>query len=240
MTSTTSAILPAPSSTLPTNTLDDENDEEDEYIDYRLFTAPDFDAVGFCNSLVLATTTATDTRVDLGAAQQRVQFDLEAVEKSIHKEAVENHSALIAHASTLSVASTVLSTTSAALETATASYTRLESEVLRPYNTALPVYTALTKVHAAANLLRGLAWLVYIVRQVCAFQQQALSAAAAAPAQLSDATRAEIARANARAARAFAEMTKHLQTFPRLRTLRVVSELEHAVRNSRETGMPLR
>ncbi|KAK9460032.1 Golgi transport complex subunit 5-domain-containing protein [Lipomyces oligophaga] len=214
------------------------NGEDDEYIDYALFTAPDFNVISFCNELVVATNTATDSSVDLTAAQQRVRFDLEEVGKLLYNESVENHSSLIAHAAKLTtvVDAQVVSATKTELEAVTQSFQRLEQQVLVPYNTALPIYTALTKLHATANMLRGFTWFAYLARQIVAMQQAAASASLAAKTDSNGTAAADASRYNVRAARTYAELTRHLTNFPKLRALKVVSEIEQVVRSSRESS----
>ncbi|KAK7207782.1 Golgi transport complex subunit 5-domain-containing protein [Myxozyma melibiosi] len=251
------------------DTVDNSGEKEavdDEYIDYELFTSPDFNATVFCNQLVLATNTASDPHVDLNAAQQRVQFDLEEVEKLLHKEAVENHSSLISHAQKLNVVDSVLTTAKTSLGSVTQSFSRLDHEVLTPYHTALPIYRVLTKLHATANLLRAFTWFMYLVRQLSGVQQQAAKLVAnsrvSSPApggersrsatpsygqhqqyqqarpQMNAADAAEASRLNVRAAKTYAEMTRHLSGFPKLRTLKAVNEVEAAVKASRDPGGP--
>ncbi|KAK9472858.1 Golgi transport complex subunit 5-domain-containing protein [Dipodascopsis tothii] len=188
------------------------DDLENEYIDYELFTSADFSAIDFCNSLVQGTNNISDEQIDLDAATVRVKFDLEEVEKLVHREAVENHSDLIAHASKLNVAEKVLDTTKESLTGVTNSFQRLENEVLKPYNTALPIYRSLTKLHATSNLLRSLTWYLYLVRQYVA---QTVSAEP---------------KSAARANKTFSEIARHIGNYPRLKNLKVVSELELAIR----------
>ncbi|KAK9322901.1 Golgi transport complex subunit 5-domain-containing protein [Lipomyces orientalis] len=220
--------LPLPASIAHTT---DNRAEDDEYIDYELFTSPDFSPIAFCNSLVLATTTASDAEIDLAPAQQRVTFDLEEVEKLLQKEATQNHTTLLPHAAKINQVSSILTTTQSSLSSVTSSFQRLENEVLKPYNAALPIYTALTKLHATANLLRAVTWFMYLVRQFQGIQTQLAelkqpSANAAAAGGPNDA-----ARLSVRAARSFAEISRHLGNFPRLRSVRVVTELENGVVN---------
>ena len=59
---------------------------ENEYIDYELFTSPDFSPIAFCNSLVLGINNSSDDQIDLDPAITRVKFDLEEVEKLLHLE----------------------------------------------------------------------------------------------------------------------------------------------------------
>ncbi|KAK9468156.1 Golgi transport complex subunit 5-domain-containing protein [Lipomyces arxii] len=212
-----------PTPLLPQTTTTD--DEDDEYIDYALFTSPDFSPIAFCNSVVLATVTASDTEIDLAPARQRVAFDLEEVEKMLHTESVENHTALIAHAAKAQQAGKVLDTTKLELANVTSSFGRLEREVLVPYNVALPIYNALTKVHVAENLLRTVTWWIYLVRQFQAAQSQLV----AAQQQQHPPTQQEVARMSVRAAKTFNEVNRHLAAFPRLRQVKVVAELEAAV-----------
>ncbi|KAJ8099927.1 Golgi transport complex subunit 5-domain-containing protein [Lipomyces tetrasporus] len=227
----TTPRLPLPTSIAHTT---DNRPEDDEYIDYELFTAPDFSPIAFCNSLVLATTTASDAEIDLAPAQQRVMFDLEEVEKLLQKEATQNHTTLLPHAAKINQVSSILTTTQSSLSSVTSSFHRLENEVLKPYNAALPIYTALTKLHATANLLRAVTWFMYLVRQFQAVQTQlaelklpsATATTAAAAAGPNDA-----ARLSVRAARSFAEISRHLGNFPRLRSVRVVTEIENGVVN---------
>ncbi|KAK9456294.1 Golgi transport complex subunit 5-domain-containing protein [Dipodascopsis uninucleata] len=189
------------------------DDKTHEYIDYELFTSPDFSPIAFCNSLVTATNDSADTEIDLNSATSRVNFDLEEIEKLLHREAVENHSDLISHASKMTTAESVLSETKKSLDNVTISFQRLESEVLRPYNTALPLYQSLTKIHATSNLLRSLTWYLYLVRQL-AIQSN------------SNDTRSSV-----RAAKTFGEISRHLTNYPKLRNLKIVTDIENAIRN---------
>lgn len=142
---------------------------------------------------------------------------------------------------------------------------------MKPYNTALPIYRVLTKLHATANLLRAFTWFLYLVRQLSGVQQQIVQLAVnnrsnspsmagdrsrsstpsfgqshlahqqQAKPQSSPANAAESSRLTVRAAKTYAEMTRHLASFPKLRSLRAVNEIEAAVKASREFGAaPLR
>ncbi|KAK9388956.1 Golgi transport complex subunit 5-domain-containing protein [Lipomyces mesembrius] len=209
----------------------DNHPAEDEYIDYALFTSPDFSPVAFCNSLVLATTTAADTEIDLAPAEQRVKFDLEEVEKLLHKETTQNHATLLPHAAKINQVSNILVTTQSSLSSVTASFQRLENEVLKPYNVALPIYSALTKLHATANLLRAVTWFMYLVRQFQGIQTQLAQLKPASSAAAAEGRPNDAARLSVRAARSFAEISRHLGNFPRLRNVRVVTDIENGVVN---------
>ncbi|KAK9370794.1 Golgi transport complex subunit 5-domain-containing protein [Lipomyces kononenkoae] len=227
-----------------------EAEEEDEYIDYALFTSPDFAPIAFCNSLVLATTTAADTEIDLAPAEQRVMFDLEEIEKLLLKETTQNHSTLLPHAAKINQVSNILNSTKSSLSSVTTSFQRLENAVLKPYNVALPIYTALTKLHATANLLRSVTWFMYLVRQFQAVQTQLAqlklssspssttttvgstgTGATTTTTTIIEARPNDADRLSVRAARNFAEINRHLANFPRLRSVRVVTEIENGVVN---------
>ncbi|KAK9478004.1 Golgi transport complex subunit 5-domain-containing protein [Lipomyces japonicus] len=189
------------------------SDTDNEYIDYELFTSPEFSPIEFCNSLIIGTNNESDVEIDFEASKQRVQFDLEEVEKLLHREAVEHHSELIQQASKMTAVEEIVDTTRASLSDVTASYQRLENEVLKPYNTALPIYRSLTKFHATSNLLRSLTWYLYLVRQL-AIQSGT-----------------QDARSSVRAAKTFAELSRHVSNFPLLKNLKVVNDLEVAIRS---------
>ncbi|KAK9241038.1 Golgi transport complex subunit 5-domain-containing protein [Lipomyces kononenkoae] len=241
----TSDLLPPtslPQTTTAAAAAEDDPAAEDEYIDYGLFTSPDFSPIAFCNSLVLATTTATDTEIDLAPAEQRVMFDLEEIEKLLRKETTQNHSTLLPHAAKINQVSNILTSTKSSLSSVTASFQRLENAVLKPYNIALPIYAALTKLHATANLLRSVTWFMYLVRQFQGVQTQLAQLKPSSP-SLSTATGSgsgsgvveqrpnDAERLSVRAARSFAEINRHLTNFPRLRSVRVVTEIENGIVN---------
>lgn len=148
---------------------------ESEYVDYELFLDPEFSAVGFANSLVQATNNVSDVEVDLDTPAKRLEYDVEEIDKIINETAGENYEQLLEQASNVKLAEESLDPMKKNLEQVNFSYSKLENDVLRPYDKAQEIFTALKRLHLTSSLLRSLTWYLYLARQLSAVGSNAPS-----------------------------------------------------------------
>lgn len=139
---------------------------ESEYVDYELFLDEGFSAVGFANSLVQATNNVSDVEVDLDTPAKRLGYDLEEVDRIINETAGADHGQLLEQAANVRLAEESLEPMRRNLEQVNFSYAKLENDVLRPYDRAQGVFTALKRLHLTSSLLRALTWYLYLARQL--------------------------------------------------------------------------
>lgn len=139
---------------------------ESEYVDFDLFLDPEFSAVGFANTLVQATNNTSDIEVDLDTPAKRLDYDLEEVDKIINTTSGENYEQLLDQASNVKLAEESLEPMKKNLEQVNFSYSKLQNDVLKPYDKAEQIYTALKKLHLTSSLLRSLTWYLYLARQL--------------------------------------------------------------------------
>lgn len=148
---------------------------ESEYVDYELFLDPSFSAVGFANSLVQATNNVSDVEVDLDTPAKRLEYDVEEVDKIINETAGENYEQLLEQATNVNLAEESLEPMKKNLEQVNFSYSKLENDVLKPYDKAQEIFTALKRLHLTSSLLRSLTWYLYLARQLSAVGSNAPS-----------------------------------------------------------------
>lgn len=139
-----------------------------QYVDFDVFTDKDFDAVKYANSLVQAINNPTDTDVDLSSALARVNFDVEEVDKLIDNETQSKNEALWAGVRQVDVATKVLQTTDASLEGLKSSIRRLSANVVTPYETAMPIAKALSKMHETIGILRNVTRFLQLKQSISA------------------------------------------------------------------------
>lgn len=141
--------------------------EEASYIDYETFLDPDFSAVSFANTLVLATNDPTDAPLDLSTPLSRVLFDVQEIDTHIDTLTTQSALPLLTHTETRAAASThILTEVEAQVASLTEGYKRLERDVIERYEAAEQVRLAAERLCATVRLGRSVTRCLQLGRQL--------------------------------------------------------------------------
>lgn len=140
---------------------------EQSYIDYDIFTAPEFSPTAFANSLVLQTNNPNDTPLDLSTPLSRVLFDVQEVDTHIDTLTTKNALPIIEHTQQRSEAgSRILESVEEQVRSLNESYKRLEREVVERYEAAEQVRLAAERMVRTLRLGRAVQRAVQLGRQL--------------------------------------------------------------------------
>ena len=140
---------------------------EQSYIDYNTFTAPDFSPTAFANSLVLQTNNPNDTPLDLSTPLSRILFDVQEVDTHIDTLVTKNALPMIEHTQQRSEAGgRVLESVEEQVRSLNESYKRLEREVVERYEAAEQVRLAAERMVRTLRLGRSVQRAVQLGRQL--------------------------------------------------------------------------
>jgi hypothetical protein len=179
--------------------------------DYDVFLEQGFSPLAFANSLVLATNTSLDVEVDLDAPSRRLGYDLEEIERLIESIASDNYEELLDQASSVQHAQEALKPLKTSLDHVNFSYSKLQRDVVKPYEKAFKLHTALKKLHQTSSMLRALTWYLYLARQLATLMGP------------------ETSNSNYRAALSLKEVQKQLEVNPSLKSLQIVRAHENSL-----------
>lgn len=143
------------------------SDSEPSYIDYEAFLDPNFSPTSFANSLVLATNNSSDTSIDLSTPLSRVLFDIQEIDKHIHKLSTRSAIPLLSHTKQQADAGRrIVSEVEAQIASLTGGYERLEKEVIQRFEAAQEVQTAAERLWQTVEIGRAVGRCVLLGRQL--------------------------------------------------------------------------
>ncbi|GME75628.1 unnamed protein product [Ambrosiozyma monospora] len=134
--------------------------------DYEAYLEDDFDATKFANGILLSTNNPDDTSLDLVTPIKRLTFDLNEIDRKIEKNSNENYSELIKEFENVQKFHDTVDELKPSLQQLNLSYSRLETEILKPYNEASSLHSALKKIHQTSDLLRSSTYFIYLISKV--------------------------------------------------------------------------
>ncbi|CDK27375.1 unnamed protein product [Kuraishia capsulata CBS 1993] len=137
-----------------------------DFSDFESFLGDDFNALEFANDLILSTNNIDDTSIDLATPAKRLGYDLKEADKRIKQTASDNYPELIQSITRLDKVKSTIGTVKPSLDHLNVSYARLDNDVVKPYEEAMTLHTALKRIHATSTLLRSVTYFIYLVQQV--------------------------------------------------------------------------
>ncbi|CAK7270390.1 Conserved oligomeric Golgi complex subunit [Sporothrix epigloea] len=144
-----------------------ELDDQSSYIDYETFLAPEFNAAGFANTLVLSTNDPNDAPLDLATPLSRVLFDIQEIDSHIDVLTARSAVPLLTHTKTQTEASTrLLADVGPQLSSLNDSYAQLEAKVIQKYEEADDVRQVALRLWEATRLGRSIARCLQLGRQL--------------------------------------------------------------------------
>ncbi|ANB12528.1 Cog5p [Sugiyamaella lignohabitans] len=178
---------------------------------YEVFLDPGFSPVAYANSLVLATNTPTDPDVDLSAASRRLGYEMDEVDQLMSAISTENYEDLLDQARNVKKAEGALKSLKTSLDHVNFSYSKLERDVVKPYEQAQQMHTALKRLHLTSSMLRSLTWYLYLARQLTSL--------------MSDSS----AESNYKAVLNIQELRRQLESNPSLKSLQIIRAHENSL-----------
>ena len=140
---------------------------EHDLAEFELFTNSKFDPVQVLSRLLQSTNVLDDTELDLETAAKKLHFDAKECTRRIRAITAENNSELINNVAVITTYSEHVRQNivpqANRIETA---YQRIKNEVVRPYEDATRLQSALKAIHATLALLRGAGIFLLFVRQL--------------------------------------------------------------------------
>lgn len=139
-----------------------------ELEDFEAFLEESFSVIQFCNELLKATNPNVEaSELDLKTPIKKITYDLSEVEKRIDAVVKSNPSHILDQVDKRGLARDKVGTTlKPSLEYLNMSYNRLNTEVLQPYEHALKLQSALSKVHQTSSILRDVLVFIHLVTQI--------------------------------------------------------------------------
>lgn len=139
-----------------------------ELEDFEAFLEESFSVIQFCNELLKATNPNVEaSELDLKTPIKKITYDLSEVEKRIDTVVKSNPSHILDQVDKRGLARDKVGTTlKPSLEYLSMSYNRLNTEVLQPYEHALKLQSALSKVHQTSSILRDVLVFIHLVTQI--------------------------------------------------------------------------
>lgn len=139
-----------------------------ELEDFEAFLEESFSVIQFCNELLKATNPNVEaSELDLKTPIKKITYDLSEVEKRIDTVVKSNPSHILDQVDKRGLARDKVGTTlKPSLEYLNMSYNRLNTEVLQPYEHALKLQSALSKVHQTSSILRDVLVFIHLVTQI--------------------------------------------------------------------------
>lgn len=139
-----------------------------ELEDFEAFLEESFSVIQFCNELLKATNPNVEaSELDLKTPIKKITYDLSEVEKRIDTVVKSNPSHILDQVDKRGLArDKVGMTLKPSLEYLNMSYNRLNTEVLQPYEHALKLQSALSKVHQTSSILRDVLVFIHLVTQI--------------------------------------------------------------------------
>lgn len=139
-----------------------------ELEDFEAFLEESFSVIQFCNELLKATNPNVGaSELDLKTPIKKITYDLSEVEKRIDTVVKSNLSHILDQVDKRGLARDKVGTTlKPSLEYLNMSYNRLNTEVLQPYEHALKLQSALSKVHQTSSILRDVLVFIHLVTQI--------------------------------------------------------------------------
>lgn len=139
-----------------------------ELEDFEAFLEKSFSVIQFCNELLKATNPNVGaSELDLKTPIKKITYDLSEVEKRIDTVVKSNLSHILDQVDKRGLARDKVGTTlKPSLEYLNMSYNRLNTEVLQPYEHALKLQSALSKVHQTSSILRDVLVFIHLVTQI--------------------------------------------------------------------------
>lgn len=139
-----------------------------ELEDFEAFLEESFSVIQFCNELLKATNPNVEaSELDLKTPIKKITYDLSEVEKRIDSVVKSNPSHILDQVDKRGLARDKVGTTlKPSLEYLNMSYNRLNTEVLQPYEHALKLQSALSKVHQTSSILRDVLVFIHLVTQI--------------------------------------------------------------------------
>ncbi|ODQ78192.1 hypothetical protein BABINDRAFT_162863 [Babjeviella inositovora NRRL Y-12698] len=139
---------------------------ENPLTDFEDFVTPEFQVQRFANELLLATNSQMDPEVDLYTPEKRLGYDIQEVEKRLVQLTSENYELLIQQVNKMEQTTANLNSLKPSLDQSRRSFRKLENDILEPYDRAQKIYGALRKIHTTSDLLRGVAYFLYLTYEL--------------------------------------------------------------------------
>lgn len=128
---------------------------------------PDFDALRFANSLLLATNDEDGTELDATTPLKRVQFDLRECENRSKLCILGNQESLVSnYFRSKEVIDQLCTQIRPSLALVNSSFKRIKSTVVDPYDEANRMNEALKKIHTTLSLLRSSSYFMFLLQQI--------------------------------------------------------------------------
>ncbi|CAK7207543.1 Conserved oligomeric Golgi complex subunit [Sporothrix eucalyptigena] len=144
-----------------------EPDDQPSYIDYETFLAPEFDAAGFANSLVLSTNDPQDAPLDLATPLSRVLFDIQEIDSHIDLLTARSAIPLLTHTKTQTETSKrVVADVGPQLASLNESYAQLEAKVVQKHAEADEVRQVASRLWETLWLGRSVGRCLQLGRQL--------------------------------------------------------------------------
>ncbi|KAH7349669.1 oligomeric Golgi complex subunit 5 [Plectosphaerella cucumerina] len=143
------------------------DEEDDSYIDYEAFLAPDFKPSAFANTLVLATNNPNDSPLDLSTPLSRVLFDTQEIDSHIDLLTTKSAIPLLTHTQEQNQASQrIVAELDAQIKSLNDSYKQLEKEVIDKHAEADEVRQVATRLWDTLRLGRSVGRCLQLGRQL--------------------------------------------------------------------------
>lgn len=137
-----------------------------ELEDFEAFLEPSFYPLQFANGLLLATND-DENELDLVTPMKKLRFDLEECERRMTKVASSNHELLVSAIKDVKTTRTLVADHfGPQLQRLNTSFERVRTGLMEPYDDAVKLHSALKRIQATLNLLRGAVYFVFLVQQL--------------------------------------------------------------------------
>lgn len=137
-----------------------------ELEDFEAFLEPSFNPLQFANGLLLATND-DENELDLVTPMKKLRFDLEECERRMTKVASSNHELLVSAIKDAKTMRTLVADQfGPQLQRLNTSFDRVRTGLIEPYDDAVKLHSALKRIQATLNLLRGAVYFVFLVQQL--------------------------------------------------------------------------
>lgn len=139
-----------------------------ELEDFEALLEENFNVFQFCNDLLKATNRNLEsTELDFKTPMKKVSYDLNEVNKRINNIVKSNPSHIIKQMDEHKMSHELVhKSLKPSLEYLDMSYDRLNDEIIKPYEHALRVQSALSKIHQTSSILRDALIFLHLMRQI--------------------------------------------------------------------------